>query len=164
MPMPKGLPSSLQQHGRCARSVFYPRTSHHLSGRTDALAELESALEAADATGTGWTSMTVATPLQFLVRRGELAAAEGTLATWHARGRPEQCGLPHVAQAEALVLEAREETDRAAALVRRVWTRAVDGGRVVWPLLADPTRCASLAPQATMVSPHVSPGTPPRYH
>jgi transposase InsO family protein len=39
MPMPKDLPSSLQQHGRCYRSAFYVRKLQLPSGHTNALAE-----------------------------------------------------------------------------------------------------------------------------
>src|SRR5437588_1958478 len=39
MPMPKDLPSSLQQHGRCHRSAFYVRKLQLPSGHTNALAE-----------------------------------------------------------------------------------------------------------------------------
>jgi transposase InsO family protein len=39
MPMPKDLPSSLQQHGRCYRSAFYIRKLQLPSGHTNALAE-----------------------------------------------------------------------------------------------------------------------------
>jgi transposase InsO family protein len=37
--MPKDLPSSLQQHGRCYRSAFYVRKLQLPSGHTNALAE-----------------------------------------------------------------------------------------------------------------------------
>ena len=37
--MPKDLPSSLQQHGRCYHSVFYIRKLQLPSGHTNALAE-----------------------------------------------------------------------------------------------------------------------------
>ncbi len=104
----------------------------------DALAEVESALEAADATGTAWTSLTTATQLQILVRRGELTAAEAVLRRWRTRALPEQFGLPQIAQTEVLLLEAREEATRAAELARRTWSRALDGGRTVWALLAGP--------------------------
>jgi transposase InsO family protein len=39
MPMPKDLPSSLQQHGRCYRSAFYIRKHQLPSGHTNAQAE-----------------------------------------------------------------------------------------------------------------------------
>jgi transposase InsO family protein len=39
MPMPKDLPSSLQQHGRCYRSAFYIRKHQLPSGHTNAVAE-----------------------------------------------------------------------------------------------------------------------------
>ncbi|GAA4800521.1 LuxR family transcriptional regulator [Actinomycetospora chlora] len=104
----------------------------------DALAEVESGLEAAAATGTAWTSLTTATRLQILVRRGELADAETTLDRWRARGLPEQFGLPQVTQAQALLLEAREQTADAAALARRGWEQAIGRGRVIWPLIAGP--------------------------
>jgi transposase InsO family protein len=39
MPMPKDLPSSLQQHGRCYRSAFYIRRHQLPSGHTNAVAE-----------------------------------------------------------------------------------------------------------------------------
>jgi transposase InsO family protein len=39
MPMPKDLPSSLQQHGRCYRSAFYVRKLQLPSGHTNAQAE-----------------------------------------------------------------------------------------------------------------------------
>jgi len=104
----------------------------------DALAELEAAAEAAIATGTAWMSMATAAQLQILVRRGELDTAATTLHRWRARALPEQFGLPHVAQAEVLLLEARDQTQEAAVLARRTWHRALDRGRRIWPLLAGP--------------------------
>ncbi len=104
----------------------------------DALAELESGLEAADATGTAWISMPTATSIQILVRRGELTAAEATLRRWRTRALPEQFGLPHVAQTEALLLEAHDAPAQAAELARRCWLRALGGGRAIWPLIAGP--------------------------
>jgi DNA-binding CsgD family transcriptional regulator/tetratricopeptide (TPR) repeat protein len=131
-----------QQDGKLWLTPYHLSASagihFHRGSWDDALAEIEAALEAAESTGTGWTSMTVATRLQILVRRGDLAAADELVETWRAQGRPEQFGLPHVAQGRALLLEARERTGRAATLVGDVWARAVDGGRTVWPLLAGP--------------------------
>ena len=131
-----------QADGRLWLTPYHLSTSagiHFLGGSwDDALAELEAALEAAESSGTGWTSLTVATRLQILVRRGELAAADELVEDWQVRARPEQFGLPQVAQARALLLEAREQTDRAASLAETVWVRALDDGRVVWPLLAGP--------------------------
>jgi DNA-binding CsgD family transcriptional regulator len=110
----------------------------HAGAWDDALAELESALEAATATGTAWTSMTTATQLYILVRRGELDTATTTLQRWRTRALPEQFGLPHVTQGEVLLLEARDQVQDAAALARRTWHRALDRGRRIWPLLAGP--------------------------
>lgn len=112
---------------------------HVLSGRwDDALAEVESGLEAAESTGTGWISLPTATQLQTRIRRGELDAAAATLARWKTRDLAEQFGLPLVAHAEALLLEARDRPAEAAALVDRTWRRTLAGGRVVWALLVGP--------------------------
>jgi DNA-binding CsgD family transcriptional regulator/tetratricopeptide (TPR) repeat protein len=131
-----------QQDGKLWLTPYHLSASagihFHRGSWDDALAEIEAALEAAESTGTGWTSMTVATRLQIQVRRGDLAAADELVETWRAQGRPEQFGLPHVAQGQALLLEARERTGPAASLVGDAWARAVDGGRTVWPLLAGP--------------------------
>lgn len=110
----------------------------HLGSWDDALAELESALEAAEVTGTAWTSITTATVLQILVRRAELDEAERVLRRWRVRGLPEQFGLPHVAHAEMLLLEARAREEDAARLAGRTWTRALTQGRRIWPLIAGP--------------------------
>jgi DNA-binding CsgD family transcriptional regulator len=126
----------------------------HAGAWDDALAELESGLEAAVATGTAWTSMATATQLQILVRRGELDTASATLQRWRSRGLPEQYGLPHVAQGEVLLLEARDRVQEAAALARRTWQRALDRGRRIWPLLAGPDtmRVAQAAQDGDLVA------------
>ena len=67
----------------------------HAGAWDDALAELESGLEAAVATGTAWTSMATATQLQILVRRGELDTASATLQRWRSpAGCPNSTGCP----------------------------------------------------------------------
>ncbi|MFC4460581.1 LuxR C-terminal-related transcriptional regulator [Pseudonocardia nematodicida] len=131
-----------QQTGRLWLTPFHQSVSagiNFLAGAwDDALAEIVSALEAADATGTAWTSTTTATRLQIAVHRGELDEAATILRRWRTRALPEQFGLPHVTQAEVALLEARGEPERAAELARRAWCDALDSGRVMWALLAGP--------------------------
>jgi DNA-binding CsgD family transcriptional regulator len=110
---------------------------HVAAGRwDDAVAEVESGLEAAAATGTGWVSLATASLLQTRVRRGDLDTAAAVLRRWRTRDLPEQFGLPFIAHAEALLLEAQDRSAEAATLVARSWARAVDGGRIVWTLIA----------------------------
>jgi DNA-binding CsgD family transcriptional regulator len=132
----------VQKGGRLWLTPYHQSVSaginFHAGAWDDALAELESGMEAAVATGTAWTSMAISTQLQILVRRGELDTADATLRHWHARALPEQFGFPHVAQGEVLLLEAREQLQEAAALAHRNWHRALNRGRRIWPLLAGP--------------------------
>ena len=67
---------------------------------------------------------------------------------------PEQFGLPHVAQSEVLLLEARDQVQEAAALARRNWHRALDHGRRIWPLVAgvDTIRVARAANDRELVA------------
>ena len=147
-----------QKDGRLWLTPYHQSVSaginFHAGAWDDALAELESGLEAAVATGTAWTSMSTATQLQILVRRGELETAAATLQRWRTRALPEQFGLPHVAQSEVLLLEARDQVQEAAALARRNWHRALDHGRRIWPLVAgvDTIRVARAAHDRELVA------------
>lgn len=129
----------LHREGRTWLTPYHQFVSagiHVAAGRwDDAVAEAESGLEAAAATGTGWISLPTATLLQTRVRRGDLDAAATVLRRWRTRDLPEQFGLPFIAHSEALLLEARDQITDAAAVVARSWARAVDGGRIVWTLL-----------------------------
>jgi DNA-binding CsgD family transcriptional regulator len=116
--------------------LFVSAAVHVAAGRwDDAVAEAESGLEAAEATGTGWISLPTATLLQTWVRRGRLDEAAARIRRWKTRDLPEQFGLPFIAHAEALLLEATDRLDDAAALVARCWSRAVGSGRIVWTLV-----------------------------
>ncbi|NMO92690.1 LuxR C-terminal-related transcriptional regulator [Actinomycetospora sp. TBRC 11914] len=120
---------------------------HATGAWDDALAEVGSCLDAARLTGTAWTSRPVATLARLRVDRGELDAAEAAIDAWRALEVPQQFGVPVVDLAEALLLDARGRTREAAALAGRAWRGALDGGRLVWPLLAgvDTLRLARAA-------------------
>ena len=133
---------SAQERGRswlAPLHLFVAATIDQFSGRwDDAVAELETALEVAAATGAGYLSRAVGSLLQIRVRRGELDAATGALARWKLRGLPEQFGLPMTGFTEMLLAEAQGGPGEVAEAVRRSWTTALDGGRLLWALLAGP--------------------------
>jgi DNA-binding CsgD family transcriptional regulator len=128
--------------------LFVAAAIDHVAGRwDDALAALDSGLEATAVTGTGWVSRAVGLALGIRVRRGELDAAAAGLARWKLRALPEQFGLPAVGLAEMLFDEARGHPADAVAVARRTWTGALDTGRLVWAMYAGPdtARVASVA-------------------
>ncbi|MDT0352169.1 helix-turn-helix transcriptional regulator [Pseudonocardia charpentierae] len=119
--------------------LFVAATIDHLSGRwDDAVAELDAGLEAATATGTGWLARPTGALLQIRTCRNELDVAERDLSRWKLRGLPEQFGLPQVGLAEILLGEAHGRASEAAEQARRSWSTTLDGGRLLWALLAGP--------------------------
>lgn len=119
--------------------LFVAATIDHAAGRwDDALASLDSGLEATAITGTGWLSRAVGLSLGIRVRRGELDVVTEGLARWKLRALPEQYGLPSVGLVEMLLAEARGDVPAAVAIARRTWTGALDSGRVVWVFTAGP--------------------------
>jgi DNA-binding CsgD family transcriptional regulator len=137
---------SAQQRGRgwlVPQQLLGAATIDQFAGRwDDAIAEFEAALEAATATGSGYLSRTVGGLLQIRVRRGELDAATTAQARWKARGLPEQFGLPMTGLTEMLLAEAQGRPGDVTEAVRRSWTTALDGGRLLWGLLAGPELAA----------------------
>jgi hypothetical protein len=119
--------------------LFVASGIDYLTGRwDDALAEADAGLEAARASGSGWISRTVAQNLTIRTARGELTGAATALVQWKLRGLPEQLGLPAVAAAEMLLLEASGRLDRAAEVGGQAWAAALDSGRLVWALIGGP--------------------------
>lgn len=131
-----------QQRGRGwlrPMHLIVAATIDHFSGQwDDAIAEFETTLEAATTTGAGYLSRAIGGLLQIRVRRGELDAVATALARWKLRGLPEQFGLPMTGHTEMLLAEAQGRADDVTEMVRRSWTDALDGGRLLWALLAGP--------------------------
>ena len=108
-----------------------------VSGRyDDALTTLTAATEAAAYTGTGWVSRPTGELLQVHVLRGDLDVARDGLATWVARGLPEEMGLPLCSWVDVLLHEAAGDSAQAARGARHIWERTIDSGRVLWGLMA----------------------------
>ena len=102
----------------------------------DTLTTLTAAMEAAAYTGTGWISRPTGELLQVHVLRGDLDVARDGLATWVARGLPEEMGLPLCSWVDVLLHEAAGDRTQAAERARDIWERAVDSGRLLWALMA----------------------------
>ncbi|GLZ54699.1 helix-turn-helix transcriptional regulator [Actinomycetospora sp. NBRC 106378] len=108
---------------------FVAARVHVVGGRwSDGVAELDSGLDAAAGTGTGWVSLAVAGRARMDLDRGDTTAAAGVLE--RAAGVPEQFGLPAVALTTALLDEARGALDTALRRADAVWRTALRGGRV----------------------------------
>jgi len=131
-----------QERGRgwlASQHLFVAATIDQFSGRwDDAIAEYDTGLEAATVVGSGWMSRAIGGLLQLQVRRGELAMVATGIDDWKLRGQPDQFGLPMVPLAEILLAEAQGRAGSVVAMARRSWTVAMDGGRVLWALLAGP--------------------------
>jgi len=133
---------SAQEQGRgwlTWQHLAVAATIDHFAGRwDDALAELDTCLEAAAAVGAGYVSRVVGGLLQLRIRRGELDVAADGLARWKLRALPEQFGLPATGHAAMLLAEAQGRPGDVTEAVRRSWTTALDGGRLLWALLSGP--------------------------
>jgi DNA-binding CsgD family transcriptional regulator len=111
-----------------------------------AVAELDSGLELAAETGTGWISMGVGLRSYIDAHRGDTAAARARLESFRHRGLPVQFGHDRPGWAELAVLEAEGATREAATLARTLWSAARgQGGRWTADLAPDVARVALTA-------------------
>jgi DNA-binding CsgD family transcriptional regulator len=111
----------------------------YVAGRwDDALAIVDTGLEASAVTQSGLVSPAVGVACGIRVRRGELDTASAGLDRWRLRGLPEVYGLPLVGLAEMLLDEARGRPDAAAEAAGRTWAAALGTGRAVWTVNAGP--------------------------
>jgi DNA-binding NarL/FixJ family response regulator len=109
----------------------------------DAVAELDSALERAEETGTGWISLPVGIRSYIDAHRGEAGPARARLESLRHRGLPLQFGHDRPGWAELAVLEAEGATREAATLARTLWSAARDHpGRWAADLAPDVARVA----------------------
>jgi DNA-binding CsgD family transcriptional regulator len=109
----------------------------------DAVAELDSALERAEETGTGWISLPVGFRSYIDAHRGHTGVARARLESFRHRGLPLQYGHDRPGWAELAVLEAEGKTREAGTLARTLWSAA----------RSHPDRWASdLAPDVTRVA------------
>ena len=109
----------------------------------DAVAELDSALEQAEETNTGWISIPVGIRSYIDAHRGRIVPARARLESFRHRGLPLQFGHDRPGWAELAVLEAEGAIQAAGTLARTLWaaTRIHPG-----PWAAD------LAPDVTRVA------------
>ena len=109
----------------------------------DAVAELDSALERAEETGTGWISVPVGIRSYIDAHRGDTGSARARLESFRHRGLPLQFGHDRPGWAELAVLEAEGAIREAATLARTLWSAARDHpGRWAADLAPDVTRVA----------------------
>jgi DNA-binding CsgD family transcriptional regulator len=109
----------------------------------DAVAELDSALERAQETGTGWISLPVGIRSYIDAHRGDTGSARARLESFRHRGLPLQFGHDRPGWAELAVLEAEGAAREAATLARTLWSAARDQpGRWAADLALDVTRVA----------------------
>jgi DNA-binding CsgD family transcriptional regulator len=131
-----------QEHGRGWQLPFHlfgAASIDYVAGRwDDALAIVDSAMEASAVTLTGFVSRAVGLAAGIRVRRGELADAAAGLDRFRLRALPEQYGLPMTGLAEMLLDEARGDQSDALEAARRSWSAALDTGRLVWVVNAGP--------------------------
>jgi DNA-binding CsgD family transcriptional regulator len=104
----------------------------------DALAIVDTGLEASAVTLSGFVSRAVGLAAGIRVRRGELDEAAAGLERWRLRGLPEQYGLPVAGLAGMLLAEARGGPADALEAARRTWAAALGTGRVVWVVNGGP--------------------------
>ena len=109
----------------------------------DAVAELDSALERAEETGTGWISLPVGIRSYIDAHRGSTGPARARLESFRHRGLPLQFGHDRPGWAELAVLEAEGAIREAGTLARTLWSAARDHpGRWAADLAPDVTRVA----------------------
>ena len=109
----------------------------------DAVAELDSALERAEETGTGWVSLPVGFRSYIDAHRGRTGQARARLESFRHRGLPLQFGHDRPGWAELAVLEAEGATGEAGTLARTLWSTARDHpGPGTADLAPDVTRVA----------------------
>jgi DNA-binding CsgD family transcriptional regulator len=109
----------------------------------DAVAELDTALERAEETGTGWISLPAGIRSYIDAHRGEVGPARTRLESLRHRGLPLQFGHDRPGWAELAVLEAEGATREAATLARTLWSAARDHpGRWAGDLAPDVARVA----------------------
>ena len=92
-----------------------------------AVAELDTALELAVETGTGWISIPVGIRAYIDAHRGDTGAARLRLEAFRHSGRPLQFGQNHPGLAELAVLEAEGSIRSAGQLARTLWSTARRG-------------------------------------
>ena len=110
----------------------------------DAVAELDSALEQAEETGTGWISLPVGFRSYIDAHRAQTGQARARLESFRHRGLPLQFGHDRPGWAELAVLEAEGATGEAGTLARTLWSAARDH--------PGPGSAADLAPDVTRVA------------
>jgi DNA-binding CsgD family transcriptional regulator len=109
----------------------------------DAVAELDSALERAEETSTGWISLPVGFRSYIDAHRGQTGPARARLESFRHRGLPLQFGHDRPGWAELAVLEAEGSIREAGTLARTLWSAA----------RSHPDRwAADLAPDVTRVA------------
>jgi DNA-binding CsgD family transcriptional regulator len=109
----------------------------------DAIAELDSALDRAEDTGTGWISQAVGLRSYIDAHRGCTGSARERLESFRHRGLPLQYGQDRPGWAELAVLEAEGATCEAVTLARTLWSVArVHPGFWAAELAPDVTRVA----------------------
>jgi DNA-binding CsgD family transcriptional regulator len=109
----------------------------------DAVAELNSALEVAEETDTGWVSIPVGIRSYIDAHRGRTGPARARLESFRHRGLPLQFGHDRPGWAELAVLEAEGAIQAAGTLARRLWS-AAQSHPSPW--------AAALAPDVTRVA------------
>jgi DNA-binding NarL/FixJ family response regulator len=109
----------------------------------DAVAELDSALERAQETSTGWISVPVGIRAYIDAHRCSTGAARTRLESFRHRGLPLQYGHDHPGLAELAVLEAEGAVREAGALAGALWSAAMNHpGRWADIIAADVARIA----------------------
>jgi DNA-binding CsgD family transcriptional regulator len=109
----------------------------------DAVAELDTALELAEETGTGWVSQAVGFRAYIDAHRGSTGPARARLEAFRHQGLPLQFGHDRPGWAELAVLEAEGRIREAGTLARTLWSAARDHpGRWAADLALDVARVA----------------------
>jgi len=109
----------------------------------DAVAELDSALEVAEETSTGWISIPVGIRSYIDAHRGRPGPARARLESFRHRGLPLQFGHDRPGWAELAVLEAEGAIQAAGTLARTLWSAARSNpGPWAVDLAPDVTRIA----------------------